>query len=71
MLSFELNGDILHVTETTMSFTRDYVSHIYYDTKNWLVSSRHTLGAKPDLPMTEDSIAWVKQNYLPKVGVAA
>lgn len=71
MLTYEMQGDVLHVTETICGFTSTKISHIYYDTKNWLVSSRHTLGAKPDWPMCEASIAWVKKYYLPKVGVEA
>lgn len=67
MLTFELNGDILHVTETICGCRDTKVSHWYTDIKNWRKSSHGREGDVPDRDMTADDIAWCKKYYLPKV----
>lgn len=69
MLHHEMQGDILHVTETIMGFTFTKVSHWYYDIKNWKVSSFGKLGDKPDRDMTPEAIERCKKHHLPKVGI--
>ncbi len=65
MLKRELNGDILHVTETLMSFHDTQVSHWYYDIKNWRVSSHGREGDTPDRDMNQSSIDWCKKYHIP------
>jgi len=67
MLQFELNDNVLHVTETLHSFSKDKVSHWYYDINTWMVSSHGKEGDTPDRIMCDESIAWVRKYYLPKV----
>ena len=69
MLSYELNGDILHITETLHGFRDTWTNHWYYDIKNWKVSSHGRLGDRPDRDVDPAQIAWVKRHYLPKVGI--
>lgn len=66
-LSYELNGNILHVTETLHGGTNTKVNHWYYDIQNWMKSSHGREGDIPDRKMNENDIAWVKKHYLPKV----
>lgn len=68
-LAYELNGKILHVTETFYGATETLQNHWYYDIEQWLVSDHGREGDKPVRPMTPDSIAWVKRYYFPKVGL--
>ena len=70
MLTYELKGNILHVEEYIFSFTRNKVSHWYYDIQNWKVSSFGKLGDKPDRPMSAENKIWVQKHYLAKVGIA-
>ena len=67
MLSFELNGDILHVTEHLHSWETTKTSHWYYDILNWRVSSTGKLDSKIDRAMDQGAIDWCKKYYLPKV----
>lgn len=69
-LKHELDGDILHVTETThgkwgVTITR----HWYYDIKLWKVSSYGEEGDTPDRPMTVNAIEYVIRHHFPKVGL--
>jgi hypothetical protein len=66
MLSFSMEGRILEVKETLMSFHDTKVTYFYYDTEHWMVSSHGKKGDRPDCTMTPESIAWVKDHYLPK-----
>ena len=68
MLSFEMNGSVLPVTETLHSFRGTTESHWYYDVNLWHKSSTGKLNSRPDREMTESDIAWVKKHYLPHVG---
>lgn len=66
-LQFRLEGDILEVTETLMSFHNTRVSYWYYDIKRWLVSSFGKQGDRPDRVMCSGQIEWVRKYYLPHV----
>lgn len=70
MLSYELNGDILCVKETLMSFKETKVSYWYYDTKNWLKNANGKKNEALTLQMDQSSIDWVKKYYFPKVGLS-
>ena len=68
-LEFKLNGDILEVNEILMGWHDTKVSYWYYDIRNWMVSSFGRKGDKPDRHCTDESIAWVRKHYLPRVGI--
>ncbi len=65
MLKRELNGNILHVTESILSFHDTQVTHWYYDIKKWMVSSHGREGDMPDRAMTLNAIAWCKKYHIP------
>lgn len=65
MLTFELKGDILEVTETMIGFVNTRVSKVQYDIKKW--ESR--VNNDPFRPMTESAKDWVQLHYFPKVGL--
>ena len=65
MLTFQLVGNILEVTETTFTFTSTSKNVTEYNINTW--ESR--TNKDPFVPMTESSINWVKKHYLPKVGI--
>lgn len=69
-LTYEMEGDVLHVTQTIHSFTDTQTQHWYYDTITWKVSGNGKLGDTCDRPMSEESIAWVREHYLPKLGTS-
>lgn len=66
-LKHELQGSILHVTETTHSALKTSVRHWYYDLANWKVSSHGLEGDAPDRDMSPSGIAWVRRHYFPKI----
>lgn len=70
-LTYELDGNILHITETVHGFCRTTVRHWYYDIVNWMVSSHGREGDVPDRKMTASAIAWVRMHHLPHVLRAA
>ena len=66
MLEFKLDGNILEVKETILSWTEDRVSYWHYDIVNWMDNAngkREPLDRK----MSQVSIDWVRKYYLPKV----
>lgn len=67
-LQYKLEGNILEVKETLMSFHETRVSYCYYDIDKWLVSRFGKRGEVPVHPMAPSAIEWVKKHYLPKVG---
>jgi hypothetical protein len=67
MLTIELKGDILHVTEVTHGWTDTPVRYIRYDVKNWRTNSIHNQTHPLDLEMYPEQIEWVKKHYLSKV----
>lgn len=67
-LELRLEGDILEIKETICGWTGTRISFWYCDIRNWVVSSHGKKGDKPDRPMTDGQIAWVKRHYLPKIG---
>lgn len=67
-LQYKLEGNILEVKETLMSFHDTRVSYWYYDIDKWLVSRFGKRGEAPVQPMDQSAIEWVKKHYLPKVG---
>lgn len=69
MLSFKLNGNILEVIETTMSFNQDLKSYWYYDIVNWRKSSTGKQGAMIDRDIEAWQVEWIKQHYFSKVGL--
>lgn len=68
-LKYALDGNILHVTETTFTATRDIVRHWYYDIAAWMKSSNGREGDTPNRNMTSGDIEWVRKHYFPKVGL--
>lgn len=68
-LDLTLNGDILEVKETLMGWTDTRISYWYYDIKKWLKSLNGRHGDKAILPMLDGDIAWVRNHYLPRVGI--
>lgn len=58
---------IIEVKETIMSFHSDKFSYWYYDIINWKKSSLGKQHDKCDRVMVSNSIAWVKQHYLPLI----
>jgi hypothetical protein len=67
MLTYRKDGDILEVTETTMSFTSDSKSYWYYDINSWFKSSTGKRNAPCDRKMSESDKAWVEKYYLAKM----
>lgn len=66
MLTCKLDGDLLAVTETLMSFTQTRVAYWYYDVSKWLRTLHGTKDERPSAPMSPQEIAWVSQHYLTK-----
>jgi hypothetical protein len=71
MLSFNLNGTILEVVETTMTFHQDLKSYWYYDLVSWRKSSTGRPGAMIDRDIEPWQIEWIKQHYFPKIGLTS
>jgi hypothetical protein len=69
MLSYKLDGKILHVTETILSFTTTKKSYWRYDTENWVKNANGKFDEPLTVKMDQGSIDWVKKNYFPKVGL--
>jgi hypothetical protein len=69
MLTFKLNGNILEVIETTMTFNNTLKSYWYYDIINWRKSSTGRQGAKIDRDIEPRQIEWIKKHYYSKVGL--
>ena len=71
MLEISRTGDVVEVIERLPSAANTRVTYWYYDVKNWRKSILGNKGEAPTAPMTEGSIAWVRQYYLPRCRVAA
>lgn len=67
MLQYELNGSVLHITETVHGWHDTQVRHWYHNIKTWMVSSHGKEGDTPNRPMDKAAIEWVQKYYLPKV----
>jgi hypothetical protein len=71
MLTFKLNGNILEVIETTMTFHQDLKSYWYYDLVSWRKSSTGRQGAMIDRDIEPWQIEWIKKHYYSKVGLTS
>lgn len=67
MLTYRQDGDILEVTETTMSWTDTKKSFWYYDINSWFKSSTGKCNAPCDRKMSESDKQWVEKYYLAKM----
>ena len=67
MLSFNLRGNILEVTETQFSFMNTKINYWYYDILNWTKSKTGKKEEMPSIKMSESDIEWVGKYYIPKV----
>ena len=67
MLSFNLQGNILEVTETQFSFVDTKINYWYYDVLNWTKSQTGKKGEIPSVKMLKADIEWVEKYYIPKV----
>lgn len=68
-LDISLDGNVLHIVESRLSFDKTEIRHWYKDILNWRQSSCGRKGGPIDRDMTPESIAWTKQYHLPKVGI--
>lgn len=68
-LFFQLNGDVLHVTEQIYGAHNTKVSHWYIDIVQWKRSLTGKEGEVPTQPMMLCEIEWVQDHHLPKVGI--
>lgn len=71
MLSFNLNGTILEVVESTLDFNATLKSYWYYDLVSWRKSSTGRQGAMIDRDIEPWQIEWIKQHYFPKIGLTS
>jgi hypothetical protein len=70
-LSFKLEGDVLEIHQTILTWNKTHHQFWYYNIRTWMVSSHGRKGDTPDRPMTRLDIDWVKEHYLSKLqGVA-
>lgn len=74
MLQHFLNGNILTIKQTIMSFSKDYVTFARRDISKWIVKSHRinnendpVLDSLYDYPMNHSDIKWCLDNHLPKV----
>lgn len=67
MLDFNLNGDILEVIQTYLSFTKTNKEYWYYNIKDWKKSITGQQNELPRHPMDHNQIQWVKDWYLPSI----
>ena len=63
-LKLKLEGDILEVTEITMSANETRKFSWFYNIKTWEYREQ---GHDHFWPMDDGQIDWVKKHYLPKV----
>jgi hypothetical protein len=71
MLSFNLNGTILEVVESTLGHNTTLKSYWYYDLVSWRKSSTGRQGAMIDRDIEPWQIEWIKQHYFPKIGLTS
>ena len=69
MLTFNLNGTILEVVESTLGPNTTLKSYWYYDIINWRKSSTGKVGGSIDRDIESWQIDWIKKYYFPKVGL--
>lgn len=65
----EIEGDILIVEETLMSWRGSKTNVFFFDIVNWKRRHYRDMESIYDHPLTESQIQWIKNHYIPKVDV--